>query len=213
MSSIEQKHVNEVYNSISEHFSDTRFCIWDFVKKFLDTKTSNMRGIDIGCGNGKNMYYNKSLNIDGFDNCLNFVKICKEKGLNVKCGDCLCLPCQPNTYNYAMAIAVYHHMASDEHRKTAIIEMIRCLKSGGKGIFSVWSIENQESEKITRNFVPGDNYVKWMRKRDGKIFQRYYHIYSKEMITSFMKINFQELIRDIKIYNERGNWIVEFTKI
>ena len=50
MSSIEQEFVNEVYSNISEHFSDTRFCIWDFVKSFLDSKNALMKGIDIGCG-------------------------------------------------------------------------------------------------------------------------------------------------------------------
>ena len=212
MTSIEEEYVTKVYKNISEHFADTRFCIWNFVKNFLDTKKSNMRGIDIGCGNGKNMCYNRSLKIDGFDNCDNFVGICKEKGLSVRRGNCLCLPCQPNSYDYAMAIAVYHHMASDEHRKTAITEMIRTLKRGGKGIFSVWSVENQKGEKISRNFIPGDNYVKWMRKRDSKIFQRYYYVYTEEMIVSLMN-NFTDLVRDVNIFNERGNWIVEFTKV
>lgn len=211
MSSIEQEFVNEVYSNISEHFSDTRFCIWDFVKMFLDSKAKNMKGIDIGCGNGKNMRYNSELTIDGIDNCSNFVNICRENNLNVKLGNCLCIPCQSNNYDYAMSIAVYHHMASDEHRITAISEMIRCLKHGGHGIFSVWSIENQDGEKIKRDFKKGSNYVKWMRKRDGKVFQRYYYVFSKDMIQKLMN-NFKELIYDIKIYNERGNWVVEFKK-
>ena len=212
MTSIEDEHVNEVYRNISEHFADTRFCIWNFVKNFLDTKDENMRGIDIGCGNGKNICYNKKLKIDGFDNCNNFVEICRDKGLNVKLGNCLCLPSESNIYDYAMAVAVFHHMASDEHRITAINEMIRILKSGAKGIFSVWSVENQEGEKISRNFVPGDNYVKWRNRRDGQIFQRYYYVYTKEMIISMMN-NFIEQIKEIKIFNERGNWIVEFIKL
>tara|TARA_Y100000389_G_C17470636_1_gene530346 strand:+ start:11792 stop:12430 length:639 start_codon:yes stop_codon:yes gene_type:complete len=212
MTSIEDEHVYKVYRNISEHFSDTRFCIWNFVKKFLDTKNENMIGVDIGCGNGKNICYNNLLKIDGFDNCRNFVEICREKGLNVKIGNCLNLPSQSNRYDFAMAVAVFHHMASDEHRINAIKEMIRTLKSGGKGIFSVWSVENQETEKIKRNFVPGDNYVKWRRKRDGEIFQRYYYVYTKEMII-FMMANFKEQIKDINIFNERGNWVVEFIKL
>ncbi len=212
MSSIEEKHVYEVYSNISAHFSDTRFCVWDFVKKFLDTKTLDMKGIDIGCGNGKNMCYNNNLKIDGYDNCHNFVKICNDKGLNAKLGNCLCLPCQPNTYDFAMAIAVYHHMASDEHRKTAIREMIRTLKPGGKGLFSVWSVENQAGEKIVRNFVAGDNYVQWMRKKDSKIFKRYYYVYTNEMIV-FLMAKFRDRIKNINITNERGNWVVEFEKI
>jgi len=211
MSSIEQDHVYAVYSNISEHFSDTRFCIWDFVKSFLNSKDTHMKGIDIGCGNGKNMRYNTNLTLEGFDNCSNFVNICRKNGLSVRLGNCLCIPCQSNYYDYAMSIAVYHHMASDEHRVIAISEMIRSLKHGGHGIFSVWSVENQEGEKIKRDFKKGSNYVKWMRKRDGKVFQRYYYVFSKDMIQKLMN-NFKELIYDIKIYNERGNWVVEFKK-
>ena len=61
--SIEQQYVHDVYDNIAEHFSDTRYCIWDFVKNFLENKSSDMKGIDIGCGNGKNMLCRKDLNI------------------------------------------------------------------------------------------------------------------------------------------------------
>ena len=211
MATIEQVYVDEVYSSISEHFADTRFCVWDFVKSFLDSKDDTTKGIDIGCGNGKNMRYNTKLILDGFDNCSNFVEICQKNALNVKLGNCLCLPCHPNIYDYAMSIAVYHHMATHEHRLTAIGEMIRTLKSRGHGIFSVWSVENQANEKIKRNFKKGDNYVKWMRKRDGKVFQRYYYVFSKDMVEELMN-NFMEQIYNLKIYNEHGNWVVEFSK-
>lgn len=212
MSTIEEQHVYNIYNSISEHFSDTRFCIWNFVKKFLDGKEPCMKGIDIGCGNGKNMLYRTDLNIIGYDNCANFVEICKNKGLNVKQGNCMCIPCGVCVFDYAMSIAVYHHMASDEHRINAISEMIRCLKSGGKGIFSVWSVENQQDEKIKRNFRPGDNYVKWMRQSDKKMFHRYYYVFTEKMIKELM-LKFSDRICELNIYNERGNWIVEFTKL
>ena len=90
--------------------------------------------------------------------------------------------------------------------------MIRVLKSGGQGMFSVWSVENQESEKIKRDFKPGDNYVSWCRRRDKKIFKRYYYIYTRDMVEKFIN-KFTSQISVHKIYNERGNWIVVFTKI
>ena len=211
MTTIEQDHVYSVYNSISEHFSDTRFCIWNFVKKFLESMDTDMKGIDIGCGNGKNMLYRKDLNIIGYDNCFNFVKICRDKGLNVRQGNCMCIPTQASQFDFAMSIAVYHHMASDDHRFTAVSEMIRCLKSGGRGVFSVWSVENQGDEKIKRNFLGGDNYVKWMRQSDKKVYQRYYYVFTNDMIVKLMS-KFSDRIEDLKIYNERGNWIVEFKK-
>ena len=79
-------------------------------------------------------------------------------------------------------------------------------------MFSVWSVENQEKEKIKRDFKDGDNYVTWCRRKDQKIFKRYYYIYSEKMIREFLN-KFETKINIEKIYNERGNWVVIFTKL
>ena len=34
MTEIEQEYVLNVYNDIAEHFSDTRYCKWNFVTNF-----------------------------------------------------------------------------------------------------------------------------------------------------------------------------------
>lgn len=209
--SIEQQYVHDVYDNIAEHFSDTRYCIWDFVKNFLENKSSEMKGIDIGCGNGKNMLCRKDLNICGLDTCHNFIIICKRKSLDVKMGNCTNLPYQDEMFDYAMSIAVYHHLSNENGRVQALNEMLRVLKKNGEGLFSVWSVENQEGEKVKRNFTPGDNYVKWMRKSDGKIFSRYYYVYNQDMIKMFMQ-KFSDRITNMKIFNERGNWVVQFVK-
>lgn len=208
---IEENNVYGVYDSIAEYFSNTRYSVWVFVKKFLETKSENQRGADIGCGNGKNMLWNPTLQITGYDNCMGFLDICRSKGLRVKHGDCMNLPCDDNVYDYAMAVAVYHHMASNAHRTKAVHEMIRILKPGGHGMFSVWSVENQQNEKIKREFKAGVNFVSWVRQSDNKIYERYYYVYTEPMIVVFMS-QFQDKVCDVEIYNERGNWIVEFRK-
>lgn len=207
----EQKHVREVYDNIASHFSATRTRVWNFVKVFLDSKTECMKGIDIGCGNGKNMLYNPQLNILGIDACQGFVDICKMQDLCATYGDIIDIPCQSNVYDYAYSIAVFHHLSTDDNRIKSMNEIIRILKPGGHGIISVWSVENQQNEKKVRNFVPGDNYVKWTRKLDNKVFERYYHVYNYEMIDKFIR-SFENKIESIKIYNEQGNWVVEFSK-
>ena len=86
---------------------------------------------------------------------MKFVNICNNKGLKVFHGDCCDICFIDNTFDYAISIAVYHYvMASNERRINAAGEMIRILKKGGKGLFSVWSVENQENEKKKRNFKP-----------------------------------------------------------
>ena len=207
----EQKYVREVYDNIASHFSATRVRVWKFVKYFLDSKTEQMKGIDIGCGNGKNMLYKPCLDILGIDSCQPFVDMCKLKGLKTQYGDFMDIPSQSNTFDYAYSIAVFHHFSTEDNRKKSMNEMIRVLKPGGHGMFSVWSVENQQKEKKVREFSCGDNYVKWTRQTDNKDFERYYYVYNYEMIEKFIRL-FEDKIGNIKIYNEQGNWVVEFIK-
>lgn len=51
----ESMYVKDVYNSISEHFSHTRYKPWPSVKDFLLQIPENSIVGDIGCGNGKYM--------------------------------------------------------------------------------------------------------------------------------------------------------------
>lgn len=194
---MEENHVKFVYDQIAYHFSDTRFCVWNMVKDFLAGK-ENLKGLDIGCGNGKNMLFPDKM--FGLENCEKFVQICRKKKLNVVLGDCCDLPFKDNSFDYTICIAVFHHLESAERRRKAIQEMKRVVKPGGECLVSVWSFENQEPK---RNFTIGDNLVPWLRSSDKKLFNRYYHIFTKEMIMSYI-----EKIK--KIYNERGNWVVIF---
>tara|TARA_B100001094_G_scaffold268885_1_gene272806 strand:- start:218 stop:427 length:210 start_codon:yes stop_codon:yes gene_type:complete len=58
------------------------------VKSFLNKQSKKHLGLEIGCGNIR-----PELNIIGLDNCNEFIKICKEKGIkNLVIGDCLNLP-------------------------------------------------------------------------------------------------------------------------
>tara|TARA_B100000524_G_scaffold331184_1_gene217556 strand:- start:841 stop:1488 length:648 start_codon:yes stop_codon:yes gene_type:complete len=204
---IEKKFVLDMYNQIADHFSDTRYCIWNMVKNFLIDKSENEYGLEIGCGNGKNLLINPKLNIIGLDNSIELLTICKKKKLNVVEGNCCNLPFNNNQFNYIMSIAVFHHLYTEKRRIIAINEMIRVLKQFGKGIISMWSFENQEKRK----FSLGNNIVTWIRKSDNKTFNRYYYIYNyDDIIQLFNQI---ENIKIDQIYNEYGNWVIEFTKL
>lgn len=210
---IEQTYVMDVYEHIAEHFSDTRYCTWNFVTNFLDTQNPTDKGIEIGCGNGKNLCIRNDLNVIGIDTCQAFINICVKKKLNVFQQNCCRLQFKDSSFEYAFAIAVFHHLSSESRRIRAIMEMIRILKPGGKGLISVWSLEQakRDNNMKMRHFTPGDNYVPWMRKKDKKIFKRYYYIFNEVMFKEYIE-QFTEWIVIDKLFNVRGNWVVEFTK-
>ena len=80
--SIEIMQVKNIYEKIAPHFNNTRVYTWNWINTFLKTLPIDSVVYDIGCGNGRNMNYN-NLKFIGIDNCENFIKICKEKNLEV----------------------------------------------------------------------------------------------------------------------------------
>ncbi len=67
MSQLEAEHVKDVYEQIAGHFSETRYKAWPVVDKFFKQLSSNTVGLDIGCGNGKNMLVRDDVRCIGFD--------------------------------------------------------------------------------------------------------------------------------------------------
>nr|QOI90514.1 hypothetical protein HWQ62_00379 [Pyramimonas orientalis virus] len=202
---IEQKFVIDTYSEIAHEFSSTRYNIWKFVREFLQNK-EHLLGLDIGCGNGKNMTHE---NIVGIDNNEAFVQMCEGFGKEVLLAECTDIPFIDNAFDYAMCISVIHHLSTEERRIKCIVEMIRVLRKGGTGIFNVWSYENQDKH----NFVNGDNYVPWNSRDVSKTtYLRYYNIMNHDRFMQMVNL-FHDLIRIDDVKNEKGNWIVQFTKI
>ena len=202
--SIEKEFVNDTYDHIADEFSKTRYSVWKFVGDFLNNK-KNLFGLDIGCGNGKNMIHD---NMIGLDNNRAFVHMCNLSGKNVVLANCIDIPFHSNTFDYVICISVIHHLSTDERRKDCIWDMLRVLKKGGQGLMNVWSCENQ-SKHI---FVDGCNYVPWKsRTNPEQSNMRYYNIMNHD---SFMKLinSFSGYMDIMDVKNEKGNWIVQFVK-
>lgn len=67
MEKLEQEHVKEVYETIADHFSGTRFKAWPVVDSFFSNLQTGHVGLDVGCGNGKNMTLRPDVMTLGFD--------------------------------------------------------------------------------------------------------------------------------------------------
>ena len=212
LSAVENNNVRNVYQDIAHHFNNTRVYKWSWVVDFLNKFGDNNLILDLGCGNGRNMVHN-NIKFIGIDNCDKFINICKGKGLEVYNSNITRINLKSELADGIICIAVFHHLATDVRRVKAMSEMIRILKPGGKGICSMWSFEQIERKNNMkmREFVLGDNYVPWMRKGDDKVFTRYYYIFNETMIKQWIQ-QFEPLICIERVFNERGNWVIEFTK-
>lgn len=204
--------IKDVYNHISSDFDRTRYSVWTGVRRFLDTILPDSFNGDIGCGNGKNMLYRKDISFEGVDISSEFVKICNKKGLCVKEDSILELSIPNNYFDNTLCIAVIHHLQTLQERQKAISELFRITKPNGKILLFVWAFEQPEDSK--RKFHTRDEWVPF-KTVDGKVFDRFYHMYGKGELEQEIKsmrdtYNFDFTI--IESFWEYGNWAIVLQK-
>lgn len=66
-SDFEKRHVKKVYDEIANHFSTTRYKAWPTVGRYMEGILPVSIGVDVGCGNGKNMLIRPDLLTFGLD--------------------------------------------------------------------------------------------------------------------------------------------------
>ena len=222
---IEKKHVYEVYDKISAHFSQTRYKPWPQVSEFLNSLEKDSYVLDIGCGNGKYLSVNENLKTFGTDRSGNLLSIAKEKNENSQffIADSLKLPIRTESFDAAISIAVIHHFSNELLRIQALREIFRIVKKGGLILVYVWAMEQKE-----KKFTEQDNFVPWHlqnkyenetkvetlengpnimkdKKIDCTVYQRYYHVFYKgelEDIINKTGDNFEI----VKSYFDHANW-------
>ena len=201
---LEKQNVQNIYNIIADDFSRTRYNVWNSVKEFINTFSINSLFLEIGCGNGKNMMLRPN-NFIGCDNCEKFLKICRNKNLNVINCCATKLPFNNNRFDATISVAVIHHLSNVERRLKSIKEQVRVTRVGGKIFIEVWGFENN-NRVINKN---QDSMVPWKYK--DKLYERYYHFFKKNEIIDI--VNSIDNINIEKMYWEKYNWIIILVKI
>ena len=195
----ERTHVHQVYSQIAPHFSQTRHKPWPLISRFLLSLSAGSIGIDVGCGNGKYLDINPQIYIIGSDRAEELVGIAKtEKSRNgfadAVVGDALDLPHQGGRFDFAICIAVVHHLSTRERRVEAIQALLEVLALGsderepGKALVYVWALEQKSSRRGWDAGDEQDVMVPWVMKKKAsdtesqpseQTFKRYYHLYRK----------------------------------
>lgn len=195
-SDIEDKYVKDVYEAIASHFDSTRYKPWKKVKKFVMDASDNDKLCEIGFGNAKNMML-KPTQFKGCDICENFIKIGKEKGLDVQFGDQTDVPYDDNSFDKVLSIAVIHHLSTHKKRMNALEELIRITKVGGLIMVQAWALPDGEDTSSQ------DKLVSWTKK-DKSVYQRYYHFFVdgefEELVAHFDNVTIVESFFDCGNY-------------
>ena len=107
--------------------------------------------------------------------------------------DTLNLPHPKASFDFAISIAVIHHLSTSARRVQAVENILNTLKSFeetsgcGRALFYVWALEQKSSRRGWDKGDDQDVMVPWVlnKKAEGtseekaKVFQRYYHLYQE----------------------------------
>ncbi|KAK1996130.1 S-adenosyl-L-methionine-dependent methyltransferase [Colletotrichum falcatum] len=100
--------------------------------------------------------------------------------------DSLALPYRGAAFDFAISIAVIHHMSTRERRRAAVAALLDAVRPGtGRALVMVWALEQGGSRRGWDAGAAQDQLVSWVTKgrkeRDqparDETFQRYYHLY------------------------------------
>ena len=185
----EETHVHQVYEDIASHFSSTRYKPWPIVERFLKDRAPGSIGVDVGCGNGKYLAVNPDIFILASDRSVNLVKIASQHQPHSSLvADSLNLPHPPGFFDFAISIAVIHHLSTPQRRieaVAAILELLRPPKgaeTGARALIYVWALEQKHSRRGWDEGDDQDVMVPWVMRQGpepDKIFSRYYHLYRR----------------------------------
>ncbi|CDM35616.1 hypothetical protein DTO013E5_6495 [Penicillium roqueforti] len=183
----EQQNVHEVYQEIAQHFSATRYKPWPIVERFLTSLEPGAVGLDVGCGNGKNLMVNRDVFIIASDRSENLARIAlQHQPHSTVVADILDLPHRDASFDFAISIAVVHHLSTPARRVQAVAEIMRTVKhgsemqEGGKVLIYAWALEQKNSRRGWDKGDEQDRMVPWVRKGDQpQTFHRYYHLYAE----------------------------------
>ncbi|KAF4556858.1 tRNA (carboxymethyluridine(34)-5-O)-methyltransferase-like protein [Elsinoe fawcettii] len=197
----EEEHVHSVYEQIASHFSSTRYKPWPIIERFLKDLLPGSVGVDVGCGNGKYLAVNSDVFIVGSDRSTNLTAIARtHKRHEAVVADALAVPHQHGKLDFAISIAVIHHLSTPERRVEAVREVLDVLtpstgsKQGGKALIYVWALEQKSSRRGWDEGDDQDVMVPWVMKgkkqkddalgEQDKTFHRYYHLYKNGELES-----------------------------
>jgi ubiquinone/menaquinone biosynthesis C-methylase UbiE len=104
------------------------------------------RLLNVGCAHGPDFLpFKSSFELHGVDFSpvmLDYARKYAEKydfSVNLAEADARSLPYADETFDFAISVAVYHHIETPEGRLQALKELRRVLKPGGEAFITVWN--------------------------------------------------------------------------
>ena len=166
----------KIWDAIAKPWQEFREKPLVEVADFLKDKQGRI--LDLCCGSGRHFNLING-DIYGTDFSEKMLALANKQVQQVKIkailkkADATKIPFEADFFDAAIYIAGLHCIESIAGRKKSLQELFRVLKPQAEALISVWS----RKQKRIKN-KPKEAYIPWTV--NGKIYERYYHLYEKE---------------------------------
>jgi ubiquinone/menaquinone biosynthesis C-methylase UbiE len=202
----------KVWDAIAVQWNNFRQKPFSDVDKILSSLSAIWKKgkiVDIGCGNARNLliFANKGFKAYGMDFSGEMLKhakaFAKKNVFNLKLMKARAekLPYKNNFFDYALSIAVLHHL-DKVGQVRSLNEMKRVLKKNGKAVITVWN-----KWQLRFLFSKKELTVPWHIQ--GKVYQRYYYMFNYFELKSLLKKLGFKILYSGSIFNKNLIFIVE----
>ena len=169
----------EVFDEIAESWYRLRhWCRFTNELNQMALRWQKGRLLNIGCAHGPDfLAFRGNFELWGVDFSTQMITMAQKYTTKFKfdaqlvVADAVSLPFVNGIFDWAIAVATYHHIKGSEQRQNAFKELKRVLKPGAEAFITVWN-----------KWQPGFWFkgreldIAWKAK--GKTIYRYYHLYS-----------------------------------
>jgi len=179
------RDVRETYETIAEHFSETRAHPWPEVEAFVSDASPAHVGLDLGCGNGRHaeVLRDRSETVIGLDASRNLLGEARDRlggeWSRLVQGDAGRLPLRTDSVGLAVYVATLHHLPGRELRQRSLDELARVLSPDGQALVSVWSTAHDRFDADADAETGFDTTIDWTLP-DETVVPRFYHIYAPQ---------------------------------
>ena len=169
----------EAFDQIAQSWYQVRH--WPLLRQDLEELAGRWHGgklLNVGCAHGPDFLpFRERFDLFGVDSSSGMLKQALRYSAkfgfdaNLIVADARSLPFPDDTFDWAIAVATYHHIKDHNERRKAFCELRRILKPGGEAFLSVWNHGQQRFWLKSK-----DQEVPWRLR--GKTVYRYYHLFS-----------------------------------
>jgi ubiquinone/menaquinone biosynthesis C-methylase UbiE len=179
-----QRDVRETFDTIAEHFAETRHHPWPEITGFLTDIDRVERALDVGCGNGRHSELltdvaDEVLAVDASRRLLDTARerVGDEAAGSLLQGDASRLPVQADAIDLALYVATIHHLPSRAARLASLDELGRMLRPDGRALAGTWSTAHDRFDADADAEAGFDTIIEWTLP-GGETVDRFHHIYA-----------------------------------